>query len=79
MIVQLYGARLDGDAPFALKLHIVEKLALHVALRHRAGRLEQTIGQRRFTMVDVGDDGKIADVWNLQEAPSFDGRITNSL
>ena len=71
MVIELDGARLDGDAALSLKLHVVEQLAFHVALRHGVGGFEKPVGQRGFAVVNVGDDGKIADVWNLQEPPSF--------
>jgi hypothetical protein len=55
------GLRLDGDAALALDIHRVEHLLLHLAQRQAAGDLDQAVGQRRFAMVDMGDDGEIAD------------------
>ena len=55
------GLELDGDAAFALQLHVVEKLRLHVASRNSAGVLQEPIGQGGFPVVDVGDDAEIAD------------------
>ena len=34
----------------------------HLALGEAAGRLDQPVGQGRFAMVDMGDDGEIADL-----------------
>ena len=58
--------RLDGDAALALDVHGIEHLLLarHFAVGEAAGHLDQTVGQRRFAMVDMGDDGEIADVGN---------------
>jgi hypothetical protein len=53
---------LDRDAALALEVHAVEQLLLHVAGGHRAGELEDAIGQRRLAVVDVGDDREVADV-----------------
>ncbi len=53
---------LDGDAALALEVHLVEELFLHVARGHRAGDLEDAVGQRRLAVVDVGDDAEVADV-----------------
>ena len=53
--------RLDGDAALALEVHAVEDLRLHLARLQRAGHLEKTVGQRRLAVVDVGDDGEVAD------------------
>src|SRR6185369_16103570 len=43
------------------EIHVVEELGRHVALRHRVGVLEQAVGERRFPVVDVGDDREVAD------------------
>ena len=54
--------RLDRDALLALEVHRVEHLLRHLALRERAGHLEQAVGQRGLAVVDVGDDAEVADV-----------------
>jgi hypothetical protein len=58
--------RLDGDAALALDVHGIEHLLLarHFAVGQAPGHLDQAVGQRRFAMVDMGDDGEIADVGN---------------
>ncbi len=53
---------LDGDAALALDIHGVEQLSLHVALGHGARELEDAVGQRGLAVVDVRDDGEVADV-----------------
>jgi hypothetical protein len=65
LVVQAHGLRLDGDAALFLDVHIVENLLLagHLARVEAAGELDQPVGERRFAMVDMGDDGEIADVW----------------
>ncbi len=63
LVIHGDGAGFDRDAPFPFQFHIVEILRLHFAGFDRVGQLEQTVGQGRFPMVDVGDDGKIADVF----------------
>ncbi len=60
-IAQPHRLRLDGDAAFLFQLHIVEHLLAHVARRHRAGGLDQAIGQRAFAVIDMRDDRKIPD------------------
>ena len=62
MYVECRGLRLDRDAALALDVHRVEHLRLHLAVAQAAAALDQTIGQRRLAVVDVGDDGKIADL-----------------
>ena len=57
--------RLDGDAALALEIHRVEHLRLHLARLQRPGRLEKAIGQRRLAVIDVRDDGKVADALRI--------------
>src|SRR5208282_3357484 len=52
--------RLDGDAALALEIHGVEHLFVHLALRKRAGHLQQTVRERGLAVIDVRDDTKIA-------------------
>ena len=61
LVLHARGLELDGDPPLPLELHVVEELLLHVPDRHRAGVLEQAIGQGRLPVVDVGNDAEIAD------------------
>ena len=61
-VVQPDRMGLDGDAALALQVHAVEDLGRHLAHLQRAGDLEKAIGQRRFAVVDVGNDGKVAYV-----------------
>ena len=54
--------RFDRDAALALDIHRVEDLLHHVALGQSAGFLDQTIRKRRFAVVDMGNNGKIANL-----------------
>ena len=47
------GARLYRNAALALKLHVVQKLARHIALLYRAAQLDKAIGKCAFAVVDV--------------------------
>ncbi len=51
---------LDGDASLALQVHGVEYLGLHLAGCQRASELEQAVGQGGFTVVDVRNNGEVA-------------------
>ena len=57
--------RLDRDAAFALQIHGVEHLCLHLARLKGARNFEQAVGQRRLAVVDVRDDGKISNVLRI--------------
>ena len=61
-VAQPHGAGLDGDAPLALQIHVVEDLILHHAHFHRVALFDQTVGERGFAVVDMGDDREIADM-----------------
>jgi len=63
------GLRLDGDPALALDVHIVEHLRAHFALGEAAGALDQPVGERAFPVIDVGDDGKIADFRSVGHWP----------
>ncbi len=60
LVHHAHGMGLDGDAPLPLQVHVVKNLGLHLAARHRACEFQQTVAQRRLSVVDVGDDGEIA-------------------
>ena len=57
----------DCDAAFALQVHGIEDLGLHLARGQRSGKLEQAVRQRGFAVVDVRDDGEIADLSGVHE------------
>ena len=63
------GLGLDGDAALALDVHRVEELLLHLAVGDGAGRLDQPVGERRLAVVDVGDDGEVADMRGVGHGP----------
>ena len=65
VVVQTDALRLDSDSALALQVHRIEHLRRHLALRERAGQLEQTIRQRRFAVVDVCNDAEIPDVLRI--------------
>jgi hypothetical protein len=60
--LHLNGVALDGDAPFSLQIHVIQRLLLQLAVRDGAGGVQEPIGQRAFAVVDVCNDAEIADV-----------------
>ncbi len=68
-VVEAHRVRLDGDAALALEVHAVEHLRLHLAGLQGAREFEEAIGQRRLAVVDVRDDGEIANVARIHEKP----------
>ncbi len=61
LVIEAHGLRLDGDAALALDVHRIEHLLLHLARRGAAAQLDKPVRQRRFSVVDVGDDGEVAN------------------
>ena len=61
-VIEPHRLRLDGDAALALDIHRIEHLFDHFARFERAGELDQPVGERRFAVVDMGDDREIADI-----------------
>ena len=62
LVVDPHGLGLDRDATLPLDVHAVEHLRLHIAQRNSLRLLDEAISEGGFAMVDVGDDGEIADV-----------------
>src|SRR5262249_16560284 len=60
-VAQTHRLRLDGDAALALEVHLVEELVDLLALRQRAGGLEEAVGERGLPLIDVGDDREVPD------------------
>src|SRR3982751_2179094 len=52
----------DGDPAFAFQIHVIEHLVLKLALGDGPGAHKKSIRQRAFAVVDVGDDGEIANL-----------------
>ena len=61
-IAQGHALSLDGDAPLALQVHGVEHLLGHLPIGQTAADLDEAVGDGGFTVVNVGDDGKVADM-----------------
>ena len=69
-VVHANGLAFDGDAAFTLDVHAVKQLGLHVAMSHGAGHLQDAIGERGLTMVDMGDDAEVSDMRWVGHVPS---------
>jgi hypothetical protein len=63
-IIQAHRLRLDGDAALLLDIHVIENLLLagHLTRVHAARQLDEAVGERGLAMVDMGDDGEVANV-----------------
>ena len=54
--------RLDGDTALAFDIHGVEHLLVHLAVAQAAAVLNEPVSEGGFTVIDMGDDGEVADV-----------------
>ena len=62
-IGKAHRLRLDRNAALALNIGVIQHLFLHFALFQPAAGLDQPVRQRRFSMVDMRDNRKIADMF----------------
>ena len=67
---------LDGDAALPFQIHCVQHLGLHLARRQGAGQLEQPVRKRGFAVVNMGNDGEIADVLAVHEGVPVGGQLS---
>ena len=51
---------LDGYAPLPLQIHVVQDLVLHLPAGEKSRHLDDTVRQRGFAVVDMGDDTEIS-------------------
>src|SRR5437868_10373991 len=65
--------RLDGDAALAFEVHRIEKLVLFITLVDGARCLEQSIGERRLPMIDMGDDAEVSGQLDRHKAVHYAG------
>ena len=56
---------LDRDPALPLDIHVVEDLVLEIAVLHDAGILDQPVGERRLSVVDMGDNAEISDIVHI--------------
>ena len=61
-IGQLDSGSLNGNATFPLQFHGIEDLIFHFPLADGIAFLQQTVCQRGLAVVNVGNNGKIADL-----------------
>jgi hypothetical protein len=62
LVIERDGMGLDRDATLALEVHRIEHLRGHFTLGETAADLDEAVSQCRLAVVDMGDDGKVADM-----------------
>ena len=66
-VLQRSGLRFDGYPTLFFDVHRVENLRFHFAVFESAATLNNAVGERRFAMVDVRNDGEVSDVIHQRE------------
>ena len=64
---QTHVLRLNGDTAFALNIHVVQILIAHIARCNNIRQLQNTVCQRRLTMVNVRDDAEVPDPGGIRQ------------
>jgi hypothetical protein len=57
----------DGDSPFPFEVHIIEGLFLHVTFADGVGKFQQAVGECTLSMIDVGDNTKVANMFHVDD------------
>ena len=71
---------LDGDAAFALQVHGIQHLLLHLPLGKSPGQLQQTVRERGFAMINVSNNREITDMCAVHEEwANLHSTLLNSL
>ena len=52
---------LNGNAAFTFDVHVVQVLITHIAGIHNVRQLQDTVSERRFTVVNVGNDAEVTN------------------
>ena len=53
----------DSDASLPLQIHGITYLFGHLPFAQATAKLYEAISNGRFAVIDVRDDGKVADMW----------------
>jgi hypothetical protein len=61
LVVDGDRVHLDGDAPFALQVHVVQELGPELPLGDGARLEQELVGEGGLPVVDVGDDREVPD------------------
>ncbi|MNG89132.1 hypothetical protein D3C79_479870 [compost metagenome] len=64
-IVERYALRFDGNTTLTFQIHRIQHLCGHFTFGQAAADLDNTVRQRRLTVVNMGNDRKISYVFHL--------------
>jgi len=58
------GLAFDGDAALTLNIHIVEELIMELTISNLFTKLNHTISQGGFSVIDMSYDGKVSYIFH---------------
>jgi len=61
--VHANGREFDRDSSFLFEIHGVECLGTKIAFFDGSGNLQKPIGKRRFSVIDMGDDAEVFNIF----------------
>ena len=67
LVIERNRITLDGNAPFTLDIHRVEHLFMQVALRNASAGLNQSVGESRLAVIDVGNNTEVSNVFHSSD------------
>src|SRR5439155_7422268 len=73
-VIHRHRMGFDRNSALALQIHRIEELILFLALVDRARRLQQSIRQSCFAVIDVRDDAEIARQFDCHESRTMRAR-----
>lgn len=65
LILQGNALGFDGNAPLPLQIHGITNLVSHLPVAQTTTGLDEPIGYGGFTMIDMGNNGKVADMLKI--------------
>ena len=63
-IGQGYGIAFDRNAALPFDVHIIQNLVLKISFIANTGKLNQTVGQCGFTVVNVSNDTEVSNIFH---------------
>ena len=62
VVIERHAVSFDGDPALTLQIHGIKHLRFHFTVTQAAAHLDKAVGDGGFTVVNMGDDGKVTDM-----------------
>ena len=63
---QTYCLAFDGNSPLSFDIHGIQDLILEVTVRNHIRKLNKSVGQRGFSMVDMGNNAEVSNIFHVK-------------